>query len=164
MHFLFDTLRLNIAQYNRGGKKSPVQRKACRKGKKKTHHHTPPGQNTHHATVDKILTAHSFNSQRSIQYKAMPPPPKRQPLKIRAPDLTKKKENIPYPNKKSSLLKSPVQVHCWTYLHFSSILHHNRPTSLGHKSSTLARVLLLIGQRYDEGQESPVRAAEHSRG
>ena len=39
-YFLFTS---NIAQYNRGGKKRPVQRKACQKGKKKSCHLTPPG-------------------------------------------------------------------------------------------------------------------------
>ena len=35
--------QMNIAQYNREGKKSDFQRKECRKGKKKAYHPTPPG-------------------------------------------------------------------------------------------------------------------------
>ena len=34
---------LNIAQYNRGGKKKTSQKKGCQKGKKKEYHTTPPG-------------------------------------------------------------------------------------------------------------------------
>ena len=34
---------MNIAQYNRGGKKRPAQRKVCQKGKKKCGHLAPPG-------------------------------------------------------------------------------------------------------------------------
>ncbi len=33
---------MNIAQYNRGGKKSTSQKKGCQRGKKKDHQLTPP--------------------------------------------------------------------------------------------------------------------------